>query len=352
MQNKPKKKLLVCEFITGGGLCAAPLPESLAKEGIMMRDALLRDLNDLMEYSVISMHDARLEPSLLLDESHAVQGDDKAFEKLFKKLLKKVDYVWLIAPETDGILLQLCELCYAEEEKSGAAMLIGCGYDAVLIGTSKSLTCSTCQDEKIHTLPVYAGDELLNDAYFESLLHENAHVKQWVAKPEDGAGCEGIRLFENLSDLRGWLITENLSFHYFAQAYQMGSAASFCMLCAESKAWLLSANMQHVVQVKDRFQLNGVTLNGAPQYWQRFETIARKLAKAMPDALGYVGVDVIIDHELDKIMVIDINPRLTTSYVGLREAIGMNPAQLILDCVLNEHFKMPAIQKKTVEVNV
>lgn len=352
MQNKPKKKLLVCEFITGGGLCAAPLSESLTKEGIMMRDALLRDLSDLSEYSIISMHDARLKPSLLLDESHAVQGDCKSFETHFKKLLKKVDYLWLIAPETDGILLRFCKLCYAEEEKRGSVMLIGCGYDAVLIGTSKSLTCRTCEDEKIHTLPVYAGDKLLNDAYFESVLQINSHVKQWVAKPEDGAGCEGIRLFENLSDLRDWLVAENLSFNYFAQAFQIGFAASFCMLCAEGKAWLLSSNMQHVVQVKDRFQLSGVILNGAPQYWQRFETIARKLAKAMPDALGYVGVDVMIDQEQDQIKVIDINPRLTTSYVGLREAIGMNSAQLILDCVLNDNFKMPAIQKQTVEVKI
>ena len=236
MQNKPKKKLLVCEFITGGGLCAAPLAESLAKEGIMMRDALLRDLNDLTEFTLISMHDTRVERSILLDESHAVQGDDQAFEKLLKKLLKKVDYVWLIAPESDGILLRLCELCYAEEEKRGTAMLIGCGYDAVLVGTSKSLTSSTCQDEKIHTLPVYAGDELLNEAYFESVLQENAYVKQWLAKPEDGAGCEGIRLFQNLSDLRDWLVAENVSFHYFAQAYQMGSAASFCMLLCRGQS--------------------------------------------------------------------------------------------------------------------
>jgi tyramine---L-glutamate ligase len=352
VQDRPKKIILVCEFITGGGLCAEPLPPSLAKEGAMMRDALLRDLADLPDITLIGMHDARLTPSPLLSESHAVKGNQSAFKSCFEQLIKKVDYVWLIAPETDGTLLDLCALCYAEEERRDEAVLIGHGYDTVLIGTSKSLTCSTLQAEKIHTLMVYGGDELLDASYFEMVLKTNQGVKKWLAKPEDGAGCEGIRLFDELSDLRDWLMQHQLYHLYLAQPYQTGLAASFCMLCVNGKAWLLSANTQHIAQTAEGLQLNGVTINGAIQYWPRFETIARKLAKAMPDALGYLGVDVIVDTELDVMYVIDINPRLTTSYVGLREAISMNPAQLILDCVLGDTFKMPAITKHQVEVQI
>lgn len=356
MQNNPNhKKILVCEFITGGGLCAEPLPPSLAKEGALMRDALLRDLSDCMttdnaHFSLIGMHDARLTPSSLFAESHPVAGELQSFEQLFEELLKTVDFVWLIAPETDGTLLRLCELCYAEENTRDDTFLIGCGYDSVLIGTSKSLTFNTLQDAHIYTLPIYAGDELLDVAYVKELIQSHPHVKQWVAKVEDGAGCEGMRLFDDLLVLRDWLIAEDLTMNYFAQPYQKGIAASFCMLCVGGKAWLLSANQQHVAIVDDGFKLNGVTLNGAKQYWLRFETIARKLAKALPDALGYVGVDVIIDTEQDKVLVIDINPRLSTSYVGLRDAVSINPAQLILDCVLSDDFKMPTITKHKIDV--
>jgi tyramine---L-glutamate ligase len=63
-----------------------------------------------------------------------------------------------------------------------------------------------------------------------------------------------------------------------------------------------------------------------------------------------VGVDVMIDTENDTVFVIDINPRLTTSYVGLQQAMAYNPAQLIVDCALNRDFKMPAISKNQVEV--
>jgi hypothetical protein len=60
---------------------------------------------------------------------------------------------------------------------------------------------------------------------------------------------------------------------------------------------------------------------------------------------------VIID-ENDKIFVIDINPRLTSSYAGLREATGRNPAQIILACILQPHFKFPTLQKNIVEIEI
>ncbi|MEQ1487889.1 MAG: hypothetical protein ABL920_05320, partial [Methylotenera sp.] len=131
------QKLLVCEFITGGGFNAEPLPASLAKEGVAMRDALLRDLEVLNRFDITTMLDARLKLSPLTRKSIMVNADDN-FNKVFKKALKQADYVWLIAPETDGVLLALTELCLAAEDKENGTILLGCGYDSTLIGTSKT----------------------------------------------------------------------------------------------------------------------------------------------------------------------------------------------------------------------
>jgi predicted ATP-grasp superfamily ATP-dependent carboligase len=48
----------------------------------------------------------------------------------------------------------------------------------------------------------------------------------------------------------------------------------------------------------------------------------------MPDLWGYVGID-LIDGATGP-LVLEVNPRLTTSYVGLARAIRMNPAALVL----------------------
>ncbi len=344
---EPLQKLLVCEFITGGGLCAEPLPASLAKEGAAMRDALLRDLEALNRFDITTMFDARLELSPLTRKSIVVKPDDD-FKKVFKKALKKADYVWLIAPETDGILLELTEICLAAEDKENGPILLGCAYVATLIGTSKTLSFEALTKANVHTLPVFGGEDLMQQADFDEALALNA--PKWVAKPEDGAGCEGIRLFDSLHDLRDWLKNENQYLHYLAQPYQQGIAASLSMLCCDGRGWLLSCNTQHIQCDGSQFKLAGISVNGMQTYWQRFETLARKIAKMLPDALGYVGVDVIIDTENNNIYVIDINPRLTSSYVALREAIGHNPAKIILDCLLVPNFKMPVLQKNRVEV--
>ncbi len=311
-----------------------------------MRDALLSDLSDLNTYQLIGMHDARLTPSGLLSSSPVLAGE---FLKVFKKLLKQVDLVWLIAPETDGHLLKLTELCLAAENKEDGPILIGCGYDAALVGTSKTLSFEAMQKAGIHTLAIHAGTEVVRDDYFVQLAESKA---AWVVKPEDGAGCEGMQYFDSVSDMRHWMQQEQRSLHFFAQAYQPGIAASFCMLCREGQAWLLSCNEQHINLQHGGFKLTGISVNGLTPYWQRFETLARKIAKMLPDALAHVGVDVILDAEHNAIYVLDINPRLTSSYVGLREALACNPAELILSCVLSSRFKLPPIEKNRVEISL
>ena len=309
-----------------------------------MRDSLLRDLAELKQYQLITMHDVRLSPSIYANQSLAVAPGN--FKKVFKSALKLAELVWLIAPETDGKLLELTTLCLNAEEEEKGSILLGCGYDATLIGTSKTLSFEALQAARINTLPAYAGEDLIKTEFFDALMRLN--IAKWVVKPEDGAGCEGIQSFDSLGDLRAWLKQENRYLHYFAQPFQPGIAASFSMICRNGVGWLLSCNQQHIQYENSQFKLTGITINGLQSYWQRFETLARKIAKMMPDALGYVGVDVIIDN--DKIFVIDINPRLTSSYAGLQKAIGHNPAQIILACILQPHFKLPLLQRNIVEI--
>jgi predicted ATP-grasp superfamily ATP-dependent carboligase len=341
------KKLLVCEFITGGGLSAEPLSESLAKEGMLMRDALLRDLAELNRFDIVTLHDVRLAPPAQAKQSIAV--DAGKFKASFTQAISQVDMVWLIAPETDGTLLELSEQCYEAEKLENGPIFLGSGFDAMLTGTSKTLCFEALQAAHIHTLPVHAGEDLMQPSYYDELLKLN--IAKWVAKPEDGAGCEGIRIFDSLEDLKSWIAQDDRYLHYLAQPYQAGEAASFSMLCRNGKAWLLSCNQQHIVNDGSQFSLSGVTINGMSAYWQKFETIARKIARMLPDALGYIGVDLIVDTANNKIYVLEINPRLTTSYVGLHDALNYNPPKLILDCVLNDKFEMPSFSKSSLLQN-
>ena len=48
---------------------------------------------------------------------------------------------------------------------------------------------------------------------------------------------------------------------------------------------------------------------------------------------GYVGVDLVLG---DEPFVVDVNPRLTTSYVGLSKVTGFNVADTMVNVVLKK----------------
>ena len=62
---------------------------------------------------------------------------------------------------------------------------------------------------------------------------------------------------------------------------------------------------------------------------ERARALAERALAAMPPAIGYVGVDLVLGRAPDgsEDVVIEINPRLTTSYVGLRAAAKSNLAK-------------------------
>jgi predicted ATP-grasp superfamily ATP-dependent carboligase len=52
-------------------------------------------------------------------------------------------------------------------------------------------------------------------------------------------------------------------------------------------------------------------------------------------------------------VVVEINPRLTTSYVGLGAALDCSPAALVLDLIDAERpFSLPAFRPQKVDVDL
>ena len=59
---------------------------------------------------------------------------------------------------------------------------------------------------------------------------------------------------------------------------------------------------------------------------------AARAVAALRDPTGYLGIDLILGAAADgsEDVVIEVNPRLTTSYIGLRAATDANLAGLML----------------------
>jgi len=302
-----------------------------------MRDAVLHDLSQLEGVTTLCAYDSRL-----LSPSHAHQAIEVAGEDvraIWQQCISEADAVLPIAPETGGVLLGLTN-SINEQDK----LLLGCNAEAVALASSKLATFLALQSAGIHMVPTY-----------EASRFPASHYDQCVVKPDDGVGCEGTFVFSCKEDFETWLSGRHTS-TYVAQPYMQGAPASLSMLCREGQAWLLSCNRQKVCMQSGKFVYAGSVLNGVAEYWDNFEQLGQAIAHAIPSLSGYIGVDVIIHDK--GISVLEINPRLTTSYVGLHKALHYNPAELLLDLLYNSRFSsgefhMPAfIQRNEVDVSL
>lgn len=303
-----------------------------------MRDAVLQDLNALPDVYTICTYDPRLPVPVFAHESIAITNQEDIWTQ-WSKHFAAADAVLPIAPETGDTLLRLTELVSCHHK-----ILLGCSAEGVKTASSKYQTFLALLAAGIDVVPTYKVDEFPAGQYAEC-----------VVKPDDGIGGEGSILFPGTDDFLAWRNSYDGE-KYVVQPYLHGVPASLSMLCMQGRAWLLSCNRQKIEMLSDRFIYRGSILNGAAEHWDALECVAKQIAEAIPALSGYIGVDVIL-HESGA-SVLEVNPRLTTSYAGLHQALAYNPARLLTDLLYNSgfssaEFEMPLnIQRNTVEVSI
>ena len=63
---------------------------------------------------------------------------------------------------------------------------------------------------------------------------------------------------------------------------------------------------------------------------------AKKFLSSIPGLRGYISMDFVLTDETA--VAIEVNPRMTTSYIGLRSISSFNPAKAIIDAVLKREL--------------
>ena len=301
-------RIFVCEYITGGGLVGEALPVALAAAGDAMLRALLDDLRAIPTVKTATTRDPRL-ASLGPDIETRVMPAGSVWER-WEQCIEAADAVWPIAPETGGILERL-NRCVLDKNR----ILIGCHPQAVQVTASKF---RTARELKRHHIPV-ADTRYLNTELPSS-------DSGWVIKPDDGAGCEETYYFRRAEDvIRSGKRANGL----VVQPYIPGIPASLSVLCYDGSHSLLACNAQRIQITNHRLVYSGVAVNALGYRRHEFEELVSRILEAVPGLRGYIGIDLVIT-ELGPI-VMEINPRLTEAYVGLRQSLRFNPAAPVVD---------------------
>jgi predicted ATP-grasp superfamily ATP-dependent carboligase len=299
----------VYEFITGGGCIDGDLPPSLAREGDLMLRALLADLEAVPGIEVTFARDPRLPSPSSKRARIAWRRHGEPPAAAFARELADADAVWPIAPETGGELERLARAVVAHDR-----LLLTPRPAAIAVAASKRRTVARLLAHGVAAVPTYTPGERLPGA-----------PRRWVIKPDDGAGAVDTLLFDDARQAAQALARRGAG--YVAQPWIEGDSLSLSVVCDGPGTQLLSVNRQHLRVRDGALELAGLTVNALAAR-PDLAAFARRVAAAIPGLFGYFGID--LNMTAAGPVAIEVNPRLTTSYVGLAAALGINLAQRVV----------------------
>ncbi len=335
-----RTRVLIYEFISAGGLvdtAAGAEQAALLAQGISMRNALLTDLHAAPGFAATlaaaaDSPGALLPPALASCPSvHPQRGEPAA--AFLARVTPEFDRVWVVAPETGGILGALCEAV-------GPARWVGCERSAIALCSSKSATRRRLAAHGVAVPPAWPAPEAGTEAGTEAAHCAGTPAPRtgtggrWVVKPDDGAGSEDTRLFDDLAAACAEAAARLAQGRPTTlEAWVEGEALSLSLLCTAGGAELLSINRQHlVVAPGGALRYEGVSGGIVPidgDGARAFAHLATQVHAAVPGLRGFVGIDLVRTAD-GRLVVIELNPRLTCAYAGLSARLGRNVAAIIL----------------------
>ena len=292
------KRILVYEHITALGIGRDPasVDHSLYREGRAMRDAVIADF-ERAGWDVVASMDW--------------QGDG------ISRAVTQTEAQVVIAPEFDGILTDL-----TRQIEAAGGKVLGPTSEAVALTSDKLRLAEHWRERGIPTPATSDREPTVCEVF------------PIVWKPRDGAGSTATFRLDRGTDVARTRALREAEGHVgemVMQEFVPGLAASVSFLTGPGEPIALPPALQRLTG-DGRFKYQGGEVPLPGDLGLRAVTLARPAIAAVPGLRGWVGVDVVLGDAADgsRDYAIEINPRLTTSYVGLRCLCEENLASAML----------------------
>lgn len=274
-----------------------------------MLAALVQDVAQVADLSVPI--DPRICPSLTGGTFHEMDANLPLWGQ-WVRAAQGCDAAIVIAPETNGVLAKAVSML-----RAGGVNVIASSGDFLRAASDKHQTARLlCSAGVPHPVTYVAADIRTKNRL--------ATFNQFILKPRDGCGTQQIRLFHHLDEA-----IANATDDDVLQGFVKGKPISVATVIHEHETVTLPAVAQDIA-------LENCSYNGGwgplPDSEQRRATsLARCAIAALPSApRGFIGFDLILADEPGSDVVVEVNARLTTSYVGLRHMVHGNLAARLL----------------------
>jgi tyramine---L-glutamate ligase len=336
VQKERSLKIGILEWICGGGLHETDpmqIAGSLLDEGQAMLSAVAQDYLNC-GYEVITCVDTGLVDTGLVNaglvnrlrlfgSNSRIRVTQSAgflndLPSNWWSIADEVDAVVLIAPEFSSILQnaisKLSPIC---------KLLINCGGHFLENTCDKWLTAQQLGMAQIH----HPATQLVTAVTDRWLEQHRGETGKWIIKPRDGAGCDAIQVVEDdaVQSVLTLMRSTDLHSRMILQPLHQGSAFSRSAIvdAAGIAHWMPLVTQEFMVSGSMTYRGGRVLLASESPSLPQLDKVLESTFEALGSgARGWVGVDLLYSDALNDWMVIEVNPRLTTSFVGLSAACG------------------------------
>jgi predicted ATP-grasp superfamily ATP-dependent carboligase len=323
-------KLLIYEHVSAGGFREEGISPSVLCEGFGMLRTAVEDAKSA-GHTVTAILDEQLagfNPPLKAETKIAVHSIADAENALLESA-ENCDAVYVIAPETHDKLQQLVQKIQQNNVPSlnstpnaiaqaSNKLLLQQQASAIGLTTPKTLTFS------IEDNPDNVVEAIAEKIGFPTVL-----------KPPRSVGCEALIIVNDEEQARTAItkLSRYANSSFIAQQLIQGTAASVTLISNGIEAQPITLNRQNI-SLKSPNQdsaYNGGTTPLDDTSKTAAYSAAKKLVESIKGLQGYVGVDLVLAK--NEPVVIEVNPRLTTSYIGIRKTTNLNLIEATINAV-------------------
>jgi len=306
--------ILVYEYFLGQEL-NNNFSSAMLKEARLMVSAVANDLTQY--YPDINI-------SLLINKEYKNFFEKYSLiERNYKKsilediVFNKETYeeIIVIAPEEDNILYEII----SKLEKKGIKV-INCNSKFIKISSNKLLL------NNYLTNTFHAKKYMIET---RENYKEFTQDKKIVAKIIDGLGSEKLFVFNSKRDLEDnkKLLTSKHIFQDFIE----GDIVGINIISNNKKNLIMSINEQIYKKIsKHEIILEKINIGKFNYLHDLFKDFVSSILDNLEGCYGFIGIDAILTDK-NKILFLEINPRLTTSYIGLSKSLNFNPLKVLFD---------------------
>lgn len=330
-----KVRVLVYEAATAGSLSSNGMVSSnILCEGYGMLRTFTRDLKKA-GHNVTTIIDKRLlSYNPPINAEKVIPSNPRAKpETLLGKLATGFDGVYVIAPESAGLLHKLVE---AVVNVVGEGTSLNSAHKTIKVVADKARVYGKLRNAGLkvpETIPIDFED------YHRQIDRIRSLGFPLIFKPVDGVGASGLSVVRHEGEVEAGvrkLVREASGSFFLAQRFVRGIPASVSLIVGEKDSFPVALNRQFPSlspPTGDSTYLGGFTPLRHTLKEKAYE-IARETVRLFKGLRGYVCVDMVLAG--DEPVIIEINPRLSASYIGISRVMGFNLAQSILDAVLTK----------------